>query len=319
MGGDDVHETPPGWPHFKQCDNLNDVIKKGRVDNMYDESENIARMEREQKHLAKHSDKFKYHKEMNQKLTRQLTALRQKVESILTATVDYDWSAFQFLADTVELCQEARIALMYSSAFRYYLMGANRQAYFDRILDELETALDHLAVMADPNWFFYIQYVNGMPVLRDSFSAYRDRLEGTKAEFVELFTEFMPSVKTGMPDLPPDSIEPTTVASLPLEQQEEIELSPATAIVRTEHSHERGQEVRENLVKPGHEGWNKWLAPVHESWVEIDFKGKMHTVAGLGFKSANDCPERDAKTVDVLAFEKDEWKEVQTIELQWNR
>ena len=38
-----------------------------------------------------------------------------------------------------------------------------------------------------------------------------------KDEFVKIFSKFMPSVKTGMPDLPPDTIEPTTVECLPLE------------------------------------------------------------------------------------------------------
>ena len=38
MGGDDLHPTPQGWPHPKQCDSMNDVIKLGRVDKMYDES-----------------------------------------------------------------------------------------------------------------------------------------------------------------------------------------------------------------------------------------------------------------------------------------
>ena len=44
------------------------------------------------------------------------------------------------------------------------------------------------------------------------------------------------------------------------------------AIVRTEHSHEEGREIRENLLKPGEEGWNKWLGNCYESWIEIDFK-----------------------------------------------
>ena len=96
-------------------------------------------------------------------------------------------------------------------------MGANRQAYFDRLINELETSLDHLISMSSPNWFYHMQYDQGMITLRDSFSAYRERLEDLKDEFVKLFTKFMPSIKTGMPDLPPDKIEPTTVECLPLD------------------------------------------------------------------------------------------------------
>ena len=70
MGGLDCHETPPGWGHAKQCDTMADVIAKGRVDKMYDESANVTKMERELKHLEKHSKKYKQHREMNKKHAR---------------------------------------------------------------------------------------------------------------------------------------------------------------------------------------------------------------------------------------------------------
>ena len=208
-------------------------------------------MEREQKYLERFSTQYRFHKEQNKKHARQYAALKQKIEGILKATVDYSMEEFEFLTDTVELCKQAREALMYSCAYRYYLMGQNRQIYFDKIIVELETALDHIVTMADPNWFFYLQYKDGIPIMRDNFCSYKERVEDARDDFVKVFTEFMPRVKSGMPDLPPDSIVPTTNSSIPIDQQEEIEMSPETAIVRTEHSHEAGQEVRENLVKPG--------------------------------------------------------------------
>ena len=209
MGGTDTHETPRGWPHAKQCDSIEDVKKKGRLDFMWDESKAVAKMEQELKHLEGHSKKYKYHREMNKKHTRQLTQLKQKIQGIINATVDYSWDEFQFLVDTVEVCMQARTALMYSCAFRFYLIGANRQAYFDRIIDELETALDHLMALSQPNWFFYMQYVDGIPVLRENFVAYKQRLEDTSETFITLFNEFMPSVKDGMPELPPSDVVPT--------------------------------------------------------------------------------------------------------------
>jgi len=66
---------------------------------------------------------------------------------------------------------------MYSAVYRYYLFGKERQAYFDRIIDELETGVDHLMVMSNPNWFFYFKKINGKDVLRDTWPSYRKRLE----------------------------------------------------------------------------------------------------------------------------------------------
>lgn len=58
---------------------MNDVIKKGRVDKMWDESANLAKMERELKFLEKHSKRYKHHRDMNKKHARQLRALKQKI------------------------------------------------------------------------------------------------------------------------------------------------------------------------------------------------------------------------------------------------
>ena len=49
------------------------------------------------------------------------------------------------------------------------------------------------------------------------------------------------------------------------------------AIVKTEHSHEQGKEIRQNLLLPGEEPWNKWLGNCLESWIEISFpEGKLY-------------------------------------------
>ena len=44
--------------------------------------------------------------------------------------------------------------------------------------------------------------------------------------------------------------------------------------------------------------------------MEIDFKNVEQSFKKIGFKSANDCPERDPKTVEVYMFENDDWKEI---------
>lgn len=68
------------------------------------------------------------------------------------------------------------------------------------------------------------------------------------------------------------------------------------ATVSAEFSVEGGgtkKEFKENLLKAGEEPWNKWCnCSKNYSWIKIEFE-KAVSFAGLGFKSANDCPERD--------------------------
>ena len=52
-----------------------------------------------------------------------------------------------------------------------------------------------------------------------------------------------------------------------------------------------------------------------ECWLEINFKGDVHTVAGIGFVTAEDCPYRDPKKIQI--FYKDEegsWVDSKTLE-----
>ena len=79
MGGVDCHEFPAGYGHPIQCDTIEDVKAKGRLDKMHDVSKDVELMERMKLQLDKYSTKYKYHKSMNEKHTRQLTGLKKKV------------------------------------------------------------------------------------------------------------------------------------------------------------------------------------------------------------------------------------------------
>lgn len=75
MGGVDCHEFPAGYGHPIQCDSIEDVKKKGRLDKMYDPSADVETMERLKAHLEKFATKYRYHKEMNRKHSIQLKVL----------------------------------------------------------------------------------------------------------------------------------------------------------------------------------------------------------------------------------------------------
>ena len=53
------------------------------------------------------------------------------------------------------------------------MVGDRRQRYFDKVIDELETGLNHIIAISGLNWFFYVKYVEGKPVLRDTWFRYK--------------------------------------------------------------------------------------------------------------------------------------------------
>jgi hypothetical protein len=61
------------------------------------------------------------------------------------------------------------------------------------------------------------------------------------------------------------------------------------------------REFAENLIKSGEESWNKWCVapcPGNTNWTIIEFQ-KTIFFSDLGFKSANDEPNRDPTSVEV--------------------
>ena len=49
------------------------------------------------------------------------------------------------------------------------------------------------------------------------------------------------------------------------------------------------------------EGWvQKWITGrCQDAWVRIEFNGKKLSIAGVGIKSADDCPGRDPTSMKV--------------------
>ena len=89
------------------------------------------------------------------------------------------------------------------------------------------------------------------------------------------------------------------------------------ATVKTQHSHEAGREIRQNIILPGEQGWNKWLGNCYESWVDIEFPSQQ-CIGGVAFKSANDCDYRDPKQVVVQTWENEDWQEVGSYSPEWH-
>ena len=72
------------------------------------------------------------------------------------------------------------------------------------------------------------------------------------------------------------------------------------ATVKTQHEYRQANEIGENLLSPGTDPHNKWLGNCNESWIEIAFPvGVKFIIESIGFKSANDFPERDPKSIQV--------------------
>ena len=94
MGGVDCHEFPPGYGHPIQCDTIEDVKRKGRLDKMYDPSADVESMERLKAHLEKFAVKYRYHKDMNVKHAAQLKALQRKIATLVRGSTSFDVEEF---------------------------------------------------------------------------------------------------------------------------------------------------------------------------------------------------------------------------------
>lgn len=72
----------------------------------------------------------------------------------------------------------------------------------------------------------------------------------------------------------------------------------------TAQFYQDGNEVPRNLVDHGQDGWNKWIMyqGQHKSWITLSINDGKKKVRGIGFKSANDCPERDPQKAKVKFF-----------------
>jgi len=76
-------------------------------------------------------------------------------------------------------------------------------------------------------------------------------------------------------------------------------------------------ERKENLIKYGNETWNKWLAFTNKSWIVVNFKDVTTPIGALGFKSANDEPDRDPEKITIECFENNTWNVVHEINPDW--
>lgn len=66
-----------------------------------------------------------------------------------------------------------------------------------------------------------------------------------------------------------------------------------------------GRELVQNLHNDGTEPWNKWFHPgyVRQSWVDAVFVDGEKTVTAYALCSANDCPDRDPVSWQLLGFD----------------
>ena len=105
---------------------MEDVKKLGRLEFVYDEHAAAAKMERELKTIEKHSNKYKYQREQEKKHAALQKKIQTKITSFIRNSNSLSQLDFEFLLDSIQIARDARIALMYSAAYRFYLVGKNR-------------------------------------------------------------------------------------------------------------------------------------------------------------------------------------------------
>ena len=104
--------------------------------------------------------------------------------------------------------------------------------------------------------------------------------------------------------------------SMPVDLLKEIKLSTANAAVKAESDLNQAKWSKDQLLNANIGRGNKWMSDhLPECWLEINFKGDTHTVAGIGFVTADDCPYRDPKKITIqYKDEEGSWVDSKTLE-----
>lgn len=112
----------------------------------------------------------------------------------------YGPNDFKFLLDIADLVYAARRAVAYSYVERYYLRGAQRQAFYDFLVSDLERSLEWLNEKNEEDWLDYAEKDHeGNAFLGKKFFAYKAHINGLKETCAKFFCDTMQSISEGLP------------------------------------------------------------------------------------------------------------------------
>lgn len=129
--------------------------------------------------------------------------IKMQIAQALETNLKHSPNDYQFLIDIAGLIIAARRSLSYTYAIRFFLTGANRQAFFDFIQGDLEKSLEALNKKMEDNWLNHVEYdTQGKMVLSQKFIRFKENVTSLREVVERHFNYTMKEIMLGLPSIP---------------------------------------------------------------------------------------------------------------------
>lgn len=109
---------------------------------------------------------------------------------------------YQFLIDIACLVVAARRSLSYTYAIRFFLKGAQKQAFFDFIQGDMERSLEALNKKMERNWLDELEYDTvGRMLIGQKFIRYKEQVTSLREVVERHFNTVMKEIMAGLPSI----------------------------------------------------------------------------------------------------------------------
>ena len=111
---------------------------------------------------------------------------------------------FDFLLEAANLVIAARRSLSFAYPYRFYLIGENKQRYFDFIQGDLESSLEELTKLSEQNWTPFIEEDPidfGTFIQGPKFMKYKKDLTNLQEATTKRLNGLMADIEAGLPDI----------------------------------------------------------------------------------------------------------------------
>lgn len=106
------------------------------------------------------------------------------------------------MIDIAGLVVAARRSLSYTYAIRFFLKGAQKQAFFDFIQGDLERSLEALNKRMEENWLDYVEYdVQGRLILGQKYIRFKETVTTSREVVERHFNTVMGEIMNGLPSI----------------------------------------------------------------------------------------------------------------------
>ena len=164
--------------------------------------DDVAAIERELKRLEHYSTRYIEHQKSIVHSEKALNLIKMQIASALELNLAYSPLDYQFLIDISGLIIAARRSLSFTYAIRFFLKGAQKQAFFDFMQGDLETNLERLNKRMEENWLDYVEYdPQGKLICGPKFIRYKENVNTLREVVERHLNTVMVEIMNGLPSI----------------------------------------------------------------------------------------------------------------------